>query len=173
MAFQDLVKEFQTEIGTYCAAIYDENELTQNDAPPRFVFVPRSHKYKAEQEVASRSGLTKALWTRVQTIDLHCWGATPDDCELLEAGAITALRSITKCNVQGISAQWKTPNYAHCGRVLVLTFDWVSAIRYTDLKLLPPSQNTATIDDVQLYTTGAVAGDGIMVGGEDEIFDGD
>lgn len=173
MPLSELVAEFQAEIGTYCVATYSETMLFENDACPRFVFVPKRHELASPQDFRRHDGYTKALFSRWQVVELHCWGATTDDCELLEAGAITALRKITSVNYKPLDSNWVQPKNDTLGWLLIHTFKWCSAIRETDLKNLPPSTGVATIEDVQFDTSGAVAGDGVMVVGEDEIFEGD
>ena len=175
MAFMELVTAFQTEIGTYCDVLIDHRELAQNDSPPRFVFIPKSHEFKPNEDLTTpRDGLTKTLLSRYQSIELHCWGVDTDQCELMEAGAITALRKILLNNYRPSGSEWiPAPLWQHCGRVLVHNFKYVSAVRTTDLKYIPVSQETALVESVQFDTADAVEGDGILIAGEQEIFEGD
>lgn len=169
--FSEVFDDFVTYKPSAVSALKFERELGANDIPPVFVFEPLAHSYTRPQQVGPFYGVTgrpKPLFTKGFRFDVHCWGATIDDAERLEAMAITILRKSSRCNANFTGSRWTQPKWAQYGVVITLSVETLLTLLESDL--LWPGGNkgmlTAAVEHMELDQTGASDHDKIIQAGE-------
>jgi len=133
--------------------------LAVNAAPPRVVWVP-TRDLIGPKEHSSR--IAPSLYTRQAGVQAHCWGASLEAAETLVSAVIAALHESARGSVQFAGIEWASPETVTRGELAILTL----SLSIPVLKLSTSTPQTVTIEAVADESTGAVAGDGILVSGE-------
>jgi len=132
--------------------------IAQNSAPPRVVWIPTRDQI-GPKEVASRAN--PSIYTRLAGVQAHCWGASLEATETIVHAVIAALYATAHGSLRVAGVEWPAPETVTRGELAILSF----ALAIPVLKLTTPTQTT-NITSVADESTGAVAGDGILVSGE-------
>lgn len=146
-----------------------ERELGGNVSPPVVVWQPTRHEFQRPEQVGpfgidTYAGGPHPLWTKVITMDLHCWGETDEHAEHLEAMCLTALRDVLQRNMVPRGSSWTNPQWAQFGYVLTTTIEIRATLLRADM-IWPPSSlaaDTVEIETITPDSTGASPTDGIL-----------
>ncbi len=102
---------------------FGAENLSQNDAPPRIVWVPTAGRFGPAQQRGSGQLDPRALHTDHATVEAHCWGTDSAGAEALKAAFVLALRSALGPNYRPTGYRWTDPALTQLGRECILTFE--------------------------------------------------
>lgn len=184
MALSAIYTSVSTKLATVAASLDNPRKLsndagTAHVAPPLYVWDPQSIAL-TEGNFAGGNSNPKAWGQKTWLCDVACWGATLTDAERLYDALLTALRiQLVGKNFDVGTAQVAYPQWSKVGFVLVtpISFHYAAvAVEIPDSLSAYPNpeadvsnavEETVTITSVTPHdNTGAVAGDGILQGGE-------
>jgi len=143
--------------------------LTKQDAPPRYVWVDKGERYTRTTTVG---GNPRSLNDRHVTFDIHCWGASYDQAELLLLALITAVRTVMTANYELMHGETLPTTYENLGVVKRIEIAFIIPL---PLVTLPSTSGgavtcdgdpTVTITSVAFDTSGAVAGNNVLETGD-------
>jgi len=108
---QNLIDSIATALETCGETKFGAEWLTENGAPPRYVWVPITDEYRPPsifEAPESDEGLVEeTLGCFSTTFVVHCWGHDYAQAFRMRAALITALRSVVGSGNYGVGgAQW-------------------------------------------------------------------
>jgi hypothetical protein len=185
MAFDAIYTSVATKLATVAPSTDNPRKLsddaaTANVTPPRYVWDPQNIREDFKHPLAGGNINPKAYGVDAHLWNIACWGATRADCERMRLALITALHGqlLGRNFALGVSS-WDYEAWSRIGFVLVVqvTFftaqvsveipDASAANQIPETDVNDAVEETVTITSVTPHdNTGAIAGDGIMQGGE-------
>jgi len=185
MAFAAIYTSVSTKLATVAPSIENPGKLsndagTANTEPPAYVWDPQSITLDDGTPHTGGNRNPKSYGTKAFLCDIACWGATLTDAERLYDALLTALRiQLVGKNYDVGRALFAEPSWSRVGFVLVVPVTFYSAavvVEIPDVLAGNPIPETDVVNDVQETVTitsvtphdntGAIAGDGILQGGE-------
>lgn len=170
MAITEIFNDVGAALVSYGSSSLGPQNLTNNDAPPRWVWEPTSHSYAAPQTKGKVRGAAttvapvppavyptfidfpRSLRDRVISCPIYCWGTSYDQCEVMEEMLATQL-AISLCghNYNINSGQYTTPSWGNYGVVLKVEFSLITRLN----ERLSTSGTQVLVDKFELSPTPA------------------
>jgi hypothetical protein len=133
--------------------------LTENDAPPRLVWIPSEDQYEGAEQGGDTRKTVVISWTGFA---VHCWGKTHDDAREQRRRLLVAFDELMHGAWRVYRSEWLTRERAGwCtdGEVYVLHVGVREGVDGEPYALATPE--TEDFD-----ASGAAAGDGVLTAGE-------
>lgn len=185
MPFSTHYTAITTALQYVAASVDNPRELSSDNAtaninPPLYVWDPQSISDAGKRGELTGNSNPKGLGYDAHLWTVWCWGATRDDCERMRAALIRAVREELGGggNISVGAAQWDYPDAARNGYVLAIPLTFYLPLVSVEIPtgaatgipeddLTNDTYETVTITAINpLDTTGAVAGDDELQGGE-------
>lgn len=156
-----------------------DDAATANTDPPLYVWEPVSIDDASDKGENFGTRNPRAYGYDAHNWNVGCWGATRSDCETLRLALIRAVREgVNVRNYVLGSAQWAYPEWSRVGYVLLVPvtvylpqvaveIPTAAGTGIPETDVINDMQETVEITTVNpTDTTGAVANDGTLQGGE-------
>jgi len=84
VAIQDIFEALRPELEDDCTVKFGTDALEEHDVAPKVTFVPGEFSFRAttRQGLASRDRHPRAVFSRRQAVEIHCWGENTADPRL-------------------------------------------------------------------------------------------
>lgn len=120
------------------------DKLRQNDAPPRYVWIPVRERFVGASRVG---GNPRSLRDRLCTIECHVWGGSQDEAEAMLEALVVAVVLEAEGAVETGDGDWTRAATLHRGSLVVVTFTFRLPVLSSALASAVVQQTTVTSQD--------------------------